>query len=126
MGEEELEQLILEAAELAEEDNRQKKIVEARNDLESYLYQVKGAIQEGEQLGDLISGEDRSVIEGLAEETEDWLVSSSSNLFEMAAEDFEEKKKELEDVVQPIFAKLYQQSGGGSPPQGHRYDTEDL
>ena len=31
-------------------------------------------------------------------------------------EQFKKQKKELEDIVQPIIAKLYQQ--GGAPPPG--------
>merc|ERR1719188_2508007 len=47
---------------------------------------------------------------------------------EADAEDFKAQKKELEDTVQPIIAKLYQQGGeGGSPPpEDEDYDKDEL
>lgn len=40
------------------------------------------------------------------------------------AENYRKEKKELEDIVQPIIAKLYQGAGGPPPPAGG--DDEDL
>lgn len=42
------------------------------------------------------------------------------------AEEYKKQKKELEDVVQPIIAKLYQGTGGPPPPSGGGDDDEDL
>ena len=39
-------------------------------------------------------------------------------------EDFKAQKKELEEIVQPIIAKLYQQ-GGGPPPGGEGGEPEE-
>ena len=44
---------------------------------------------------------------------------------EAEGEEFRAQKKELEDVVQPIIAKLYQQ-GGGPPPPGGAGEEEDF
>lgn len=41
------------------------------------------------------------------------------------AEMYRKQKKELEDVVQPIIAKLYQGSGGPPPPSGAEDDVRD-
>lgn len=41
------------------------------------------------------------------------------------SESFRKQKKELEDIVQPIIAKLYQGAGGAPPPPGGS-DDEDL
>merc|ERR1712233_279484 len=35
-----------------------------------------------------------------------------------SAEDLKAQKKEMEDIVQPIIAKLYQGQGGAPPPGG--------
>lgn len=41
------------------------------------------------------------------------------------SDNFRKQKKELEDIVQPIIAKLYQGAGGAPPPPGGA-DEEDL
>ena len=38
---------------------------------------------------------------------------------------YRKQKKELEDVVQPIIAKLYQGSGGPPPPSASEDDVRD-
>lgn len=43
---------------------------------------------------------------------------------DVEAESYRKEKKELEDIVQPIIAKLYQGAGGPPPPAGG--DDEDL
>lgn len=43
---------------------------------------------------------------------------------DVEAENYRKQKKELEDVVQPIIAKLYQGAGGPPPPAGG--DEDDL
>merc|ERR1711997_369084 len=48
---------------------------------------------------------------------------------EAEAEDFKAQKKEMEDIVQPIIAKLYQGQGGAPPPGGEEeedYDKDEL
>lgn len=41
------------------------------------------------------------------------------------SEDYKKQKKTLEDVVQPIIAKLYQ-GAGGPPPQGAPGDDDEF
>jgi endoplasmic reticulum chaperone BiP len=40
------------------------------------------------------------------------------------SEEYKKQKKTLEDVVQPIIAKLYQGQGGAPPPPGPGGDEE--
>jgi len=40
------------------------------------------------------------------------------------AEDLKAQKKEMEDIVQPIIAKLYQGAGGPPPEEGGEEDDE--
>ena len=51
----------------------------------------------------------------------------SSKFFgqDASAEDFKAQKKEMEDIVQPIIAKLYQ-GQGGPPPTGDEEEDDDL
>jgi len=108
LSEEDIQRMIREAEEAAEEDKLMKETVEARNQLENYVYQIKNAINDEEKLGQVIGEEDRSTVEGALEEAEDWLESN----FGATKDEFDEKYKELEGTVQPIFTNLYQQAGG--------------
>ena len=42
-----------------------------------------------------------------------------------SAEDLKAQKKEMEDIVQPIIAKLYQ-GAGGPPPEGGEEEEDEF
>jgi len=88
--------------------------VEARNELESYAYSLKNQIGDKEKLGAKLSEDEKTKIEEAIDAGIKWLESNQ----EAEASEFKKQKKEMEDVVQPIIAKLYQQQGGagGAPP----------
>eukprot|EP00093_Oithona_nana_P008291 08291.XXX_36303_38519_1 [CDS] Oithona nana genome sequencing. len=118
---EDIEQMIADAEKFADEDKKLKERVEARNELESYAYSLKNQINDQEKLGAKISDEDKEKIEEAVNEKISWLEENQ----EAEGEEFRAQKKELEDVVQPIIAKLYQQ-GGGPPPPGGEGGEEDF
>jgi len=70
-------------------------------------------------LGAKISDEDKEKIEEAVNEKIAWLEENQ----EADGEEFKAQKKELEEIVQPIIAKLYQQ-GGGPPPGGEEPDDD--
>ena len=51
------------------------------------------------------------------------LFDSYSFIKDASAEDLKAQKKEMEDIVQPIIAKLYQ-GQGGAPPAGGEEDED--
>merc|ERR1712226_632416 len=116
---EDIEQMIADAEKFADEDKKLKERVEARNELESYAYSLKNQINDQEKLGAKISDEDKEKIEEAVNEKISWLEENQ----EVDGEDFKKQKKELEDAVQPIIAKLYQQ-GGAPPPGGEEGEDE--
>merc|ERR1712099_5735 len=105
---------------LTHEDKKLKERVEARNELESYAYSLKNQINDKEKLGAKITDEDKEKIEEAVNEKISWLEENQ----EADDEDFKAQKKELEEIVQPIIAKLYQQGGG--PPPGGEPEEEDF
>jgi len=109
---EDIEQMIKDAETFADEDAKLKTRVESRNELESYAYSLKNQINDKDKLGAKISDEDKEKIEEAVNAAISWLEENQ----EADGEDFKKQKKELEDAVQPIIAKLYQQ--GGAPPPG--------
>merc|ERR1712037_151619 len=103
-----------------DQDKKLKERVESRNELESYAYSLKNQINDKEKLGAKITDEDKEKIEEAVNEKITWLEENQ----EADGEDFKAQKKELEEIVQPIIAKLYQQ-GGGPPPGGEGGEPEE-
>merc|ERR1719461_128635 len=117
---EDIEKMIQDAEMFADEDKKLKERVESRNELESYAYSLKTQINDKDKLGSKISDEDKEAIETAVEAKISWLEENQ----EAEAEDFKAQKKELEDTVQPIIAKLYQ--GGAPPPGAGEPEEEDF
>lgn len=67
-----------------------------------------------------VSDSDKTKMEEVIEEKIKWLDDNQ----DVEAEEYKKQKKELEDVVQPIIAKLYQGAGGPPPPAGG--DDDDI
>lgn len=121
MTPEEIERMISDAEKFADEDEKLKKRVEAKNELESYVYTLKNQIEDKEKLGGKLSDSDKEKIEEVINEKIKWLESNA----EAEAEDFKSQKKDAEDVVQPIIVKLYQSTSGSQSSKDHDEDQED-
>ncbi|XP_054718321.1 endoplasmic reticulum chaperone BiP-like [Uloborus diversus] len=104
-----IERMIKDAEQFAEDDKKVKEKVEARNELESYVYSLKNQVNDKEKLGAKLSGSEKEKIEEAIEEKIKWLDENQDS----EAAEFSKQKKELEDIVQPIISKLY---AGGAPP----------
>jgi len=118
---EDIEKMIKDSEAYADEDNKLKARVESRNELESYAYSLKNQINDKEKLGAKIEAGDKEKIEEIIDEKLKWLESNQ----DAESDDFKAQKKEIEDLVQPIIAKLYQGAGGAPPPEGG-HDEEEL
>merc|ERR1711874_650069 len=75
---EDIEQMIQESEQFAEEDKKMKEKVESRNELESYAYSLKNQVNDKEKLGAKISDEDKEKIEEAVNEKIAWLEKSRS------------------------------------------------
>jgi L1 cell adhesion molecule like protein len=88
--------------------------IEARNGLESYLYNTRNSLREDkvkETLGEnTVSDTETIVNEGLA-----WLEANGESA---EVEELKAKQKHYEEQITPVMMKLYQSSGssaGGMP-----------
>merc|ERR1712018_683695 len=117
---EDIERMINDAEKFADEDKVLKERVEARNELESYAYSLKNQLSDKEKLGGKLSEDEQSKIEEVINEKIKWLEDNT----DASAEDLKAQKKEMEDIVQPIIAKLYQ-GQGGAPPGGEEEDDSE-
>lgn len=118
---EEIERMIKDAEKFADEDKRVKEKVEAKNELESYVYSLKNQIGDKEKLGGKLSDDEKEKIQEALDEKIKWLESHS----DADVDEFKEQKKSLEEVVHPIMSKFYQNAGGQAPPTGESDSTSD-
>merc|ERR1712193_464033 len=117
---EDIEKMINDAEKFADEDAKLKGKVEARNELESYAYSLKNQLSDKEKLGGKLSDEETAKIEEVINEKIAWLEENADT----DADEMKAQKKEMEDIVQPIIAKLYQGQGGAPP--GDEGDDDDV
>jgi heat shock protein 5 len=113
-----IDRMVKEAEEAAEEDKKTKERVEARNSLENYAYSVRNTINDKEKLGAKLADEDRQSIEAALKDTLEFLDTNQ----QAEKEEYDATYKELEKVVQPIFTKLYQAAGGAPNPGGPSHE----
>ena len=99
---EEIERMTRDAEQYEEEDKKFKQQVEAKNGLEAYCFQIRSSLTD-DKLKDKIDEETVKPIVEKTSETLQWL--ESNQLAEV--EEFQAKRKELEEVFTPIMEKLY-------------------
>ncbi|CAO3658669.1 unnamed protein product [Umbelopsis ramanniana] len=116
LSQEDIERMVREAEEFADEDKALRERTEAKNALENYLYSLKNQLSDDSQLGGKLDADDKEAIEEALKEKLEWLDDSSVSA---TKEDFDEKREEVEAIVNPITSKLY---AGGSDSA---YSTED-
>lgn len=78
-------------------------------------------VNDKEKLGAKLSDDDKSTITEALDKAISWLEGHQ----EADTEEFKEKKKEVEAVVQPIISKLYEGAGGAPPPSGEEEDDSE-
>ncbi|XP_071820256.1 endoplasmic reticulum chaperone BiP-like [Apostichopus japonicus] len=118
---EDIEKMVADAEKFAEEDKIVKERVEARNDLEGFAYSLKNQLKDEEKLGGKLSEEEKETIEKAVDEQIEWLDANQ----DADKEDYEEHKKELEEIVQPIVSKLYDGADGAAPEGGEEEEYDE-
>merc|ERR1711878_221453 len=110
LSQEEIERMVREAEEFAEEDKIMKETIDARNSLEGYAYSMKNTVNDEDN---------KETIEEAVSEVIDWLDENP----EAEKEEYEEKLKELEGICNPIVQRLYQEHG--VPGAGDEDEEDD-
>merc|ERR1711876_75533 len=115
LSKEEIERMVNDAEKFKAEDDKQKDRVSAKNELESYCFNMKTTLDD-EKVKDKISEDDMKTITDKCDEAIKWL--DANQLAEV--EEFNEKQKKVEGVCNPIITKLYADAGGapGGMPGG--------
>lgn len=120
LSQEEIERMVKEAEEFADEDKKVKERIDARNSLETYVYNMRNQINDKDKLSDKLESDEKEKIETATKEALEWMDENQS----AEKEEYEEKLKEVEAVCNPIVAAVYQRSGG-APDAGAADDGDD-
>ncbi|KKK25354.1 hypothetical protein P175DRAFT_0470452 [Aspergillus ochraceoroseus IBT 24754] len=104
LSQEEIERMVAEAEQFADEDKAIKEKIEARNGLENYAFSLKNQVNDENGLGGQIDEDDKQTILDAVKEVADWLDDNGATA---TTEDFEEQKEQLSNVAYPITSKLY-------------------
>jgi len=115
LSKEEIEKMVNDAEKYKAEDDLQKERISAKNNLESYCFNMKSTIDD-EKLKDKISSDERKIINDKCDEAIKWLDLNQT----ADKEEYADKQKDVEGVCSPIITKLYQEAGGapGGAPGG--------
>ncbi|RUS80412.1 hypothetical protein EGW08_011824 [Elysia chlorotica] len=107
-----IDRMVADAEKYKEEDEKQRERVSARNHLESYVFNVKQAL---DAAGDKLSATDTDTVLNACNDTLSWL---DNNLL-ADKEEYEHRLQEFQKKSSSIMAKLHGQGQGQGPSQGH-------
>jgi len=123
LTEEEIEKMIREAEEFAEEDKLAKEKIDARNAFDGYIHSMKSAVDgsgDNKGLGEKMDEDEKETIDDAIKDGQDWLSSNP----DADAEEIKEKQKEIEGICSPIIQKYYQGGAGGGADDDEDDDDE--
>ena len=90
MTQEEIEKMIADAEKFKEEDNKSRERVDAKNELENYLFSMKSTVNNAEMK---LQEEDKKKINDIIQEKLTWLETNTT----ASTEEFKDIKKEVEE-----------------------------
>ncbi|KAI1612942.1 glucose-regulated protein [Exophiala viscosa] len=112
---EEIDRMVAEAEQFADEDKAVREKIEARNKLENYAVSLKNQANDEDGLGGKIDDDDKETLLEAVKETQDWLIENADSA---EKDDFDEQYDKLSQVAYPISSKLYGGGAGGMPDYG--------
>merc|ERR1712106_9647 len=123
LSEEDIERMVREAEEFADEDKLVKERIDARNGLESFVYNLKNTLDDDDKgVADKISPEDMKELQDLIDETLDWMEENP----EAEKEDYDDKQKEVENISNPIMRQMYAGGEGGEDEDMGDFGDDEL
>jgi molecular chaperone DnaK (HSP70) len=105
LSKEQIEEMIKKAEEFKNEDSKQQELVETKNGLENYLYNLRNSMKKRDDSPPILD-EIKAEIDPIVDEGLKWFEENSSSDVEV----YKNKQKELEEIVNPLMQKLYSQS----------------
>merc|ERR1711937_603495 len=106
LSQEEIDKMIRDAEEFADEDKKVKERIDAKNAFDGYLHSLKSAVEGS--LAEKIDEDDKEKIKEAMDDGQSWMDSNP----EAEPEEIKEKHKEIEEICAPIISKHYGSGGG--------------
>ena len=111
LTQEEIDEMISNSEKYKEEDEKIKLKIEARNELENYLYSFKNSLTDNKTLDEDMKEDGKTIVDKYLS----WLDDNDN----ADTDELKEKKKEAEEELKPIVEKMYApQDGEGGMPGG--------
>lgn len=118
LSQEEIERMVQEGEKFKEEDQMKRDKIEAKNKLDSLVYQTRSTV-DNEQVKSKLEESDIKTINDTLSETELWLEE------ERTKDEYDNKMNEVNSVLNPIMMKVYSEGGGGdSMPESFSQESE--
>jgi heat shock protein 1/8 len=114
LSKEDIERMVEEAEKFKEEDELNRQKFESKNNLESYILNIKSSLEDSKlkEKFDLDENKDEvSQIKEKIEEIQEWIEKNDS----MDKTEYDTKQKELEAIWNPLMKKVYGDGDGGMP-----------
>jgi len=115
--------MVAEAEKFRAEDDANRSKVEAKNQFEGYVFNIRNTIDD-ESISSKLDASDKSKIEQAINDATQWLDTHHGEI--LSKEEYDLKQKDIEKIVNPIITKMYQSAGGaegGFPGTGAQGST---
>ena len=110
LSKEEIDRMVAEAEEFAEQDEAIRKRVEAVNNYQNFISMLRTQVTDKEGLGGKLDSNDKATIQQHIKDAEKWMEENGQAA---EAQDIEEHLQELQAAISPITAKVYSAGGAG-------------
>ena len=121
LSEEEIARMLKDAEENAESDKLAKEKIDAKQSLDNYIYSVKSSLSDPEKLKGKISKDDEETLEEAIKDGQSFLDSNP----DAEKEEYDEKRKEVEGICDPII-KSATESKGGEDEEEEEFSDDGL
>jgi len=121
LSQEEIERMIKEAEESADQDRMLREKVDAKNSFDSYLYSMRSTVEgsgDNKGLSDKLESDEKSTIKEAIRDGEEWLREND----DADVDDIKAKQKEIEAICAPIIKKYV---GGASSGDDDEDDDDE-
>jgi heat shock protein 1/8 len=106
LSKDDIERMVQEAEKHAADDKLRMERVEAKNQLEGYLYNTRNAVRE-DKVKETLGESTVTDVENWVKDGIDWLESNP----DATKDEYDEKQKMYEEKIRPVMMKLYEKSG---------------
>merc|ERR1712078_404939 len=120
LSDEEIEAMVREAEEFAEEDAKEKAKIQARNELEAYLYNLKNSVND--TLESKLTDDEKETLNTAVNDGLDWLEDHPA----AEKDEYDEKQKEVEQIANPILKRAYESGAGAGGNNNDDFMAEDF